>query len=209
MIRKKILVHGTADSLQKFFADAVSRDYEFVAILSDAPEKISVAKLEVFAPKNLPAFVLNLVDAIIFTADKSSVEFFLRRGLAPRKIILWDAKRGWEFFSLRDADGTQVNYFCGLEFHIRNDDDKKFFGETHVRMQIQRQFKNLNPQFYPAVLAQGFRQRMRRQLDFNNPRTFTEKLQWIKLYDATPIKSRMPTNILCAAGSRTKSARNI
>ncbi len=196
MIRKKILVHGTADSLQKFFADAVSRDYEFVAILSDAPEKISVAKLEVFAPKNLPAFTLKLVDAIIFTADKSSVELFLRRGLAPRKIILWDAARGWEFFSLRDADGTQRTYFCGLEFHIRNDDDAKFFGETRWRMQIQRQVKNLNPQFYPAVLAQGFRQRMRRPLNLNNPRTFTEKLQWIKLYDAAPIKSRLADKYL-------------
>ncbi|MBE8951573.1 MAG: hypothetical protein SR1Q7_00310 [Quinella sp. 1Q7] len=196
MIRKKILVHGTADSLQKFFADAVSRDYEVVALLSDAPEKISVAKLEVFAPKNLPAFAYKTVDAIIFTADKSSVEFFLRRGLAPRKIILWDAKRGWEFFSLRDADGTQRTYFCGLEFHIRNDDDKKFFGETHVRMQIQRQVKNLNPQFYSAVVAQGFRQRMRRPLNLTNPRTFTEKLQWIKLYDATPIKSRLTDKYL-------------
>ncbi|MBE8952411.1 MAG: hypothetical protein SR1Q7_04625 [Quinella sp. 1Q7] len=63
-------------------------------------------------------------------------------------------------------------------------------------MQIQRQVKNLNPQFYPAVLAQGFRQRMRRQLDFNNVRTFTEKLQWIKLYDATPIKSRLADKYL-------------
>ena len=87
MRRKKILLHGTADSIRNFFADAISRDFEVVAILSDEPEKISAAKLDVLAPKNLPAFVYKIIDAIILTADKSAVEFFLRRGLVPQKII--------------------------------------------------------------------------------------------------------------------------
>ncbi len=192
MKKKKILVHGTLESLQNFFSDAVSRDYEVVGILSDEPEKISVANLEVLATKNLPAFVQKTIDAIIFTGeDKSSADYFIQRGIAPQKIILWDAQQGWNFFGGRDKDGTQVIFFCGLEFHIRNDDDAKFFQETLWRLQTQRQIKNLNPQFYPAVLSQDYQRRMGRTLDFNNLRTFTEKLQWIKIFDATPIKSRL------------------
>lgn len=29
------------------------------------------------------------------------------------------------------------------------------------------------------------------KLDFNNPRTFNEKMQWMKLYDSTPLKSKL------------------
>ena len=67
MRKKKVLIHGTADSLQKFFADAVSRDFEIVALLGDKPENFPV---NVFAPQALPSFVYNLVDGIIFTALK-------------------------------------------------------------------------------------------------------------------------------------------
>ena len=196
MRRKKILVYGTAESLQKFFADAISRDFEVLAILSDEPEKISVAKLDVLAPKDLPAFVYKTIDAIIFTADKSTAGFFLKRGLAPNKIILWDAAQGWQNFTLQDADGTKVIFFCGLEFHIRNDDDAKFFNETFWRLQTQRQVKNLNPQLYPIALMQDYQRRMGRPFDFNNPQTFTEKLQWLKIFDATPLKSRLADKYL-------------
>lgn len=197
MRKKKVLVHGTLDSLQKFFADAISRDYEIVALLSDEPEKISVAGLQVLKPQNLPAFVGKLVDGIIFTGeDKSAADIFLRQGIAPRKIILWDAAQGWKFFGARDKDGTQVIFFCGLEFHIRNDDDAKFFNETVWRLQTQRQMKNLNPQSYPAVLMQEFYRNRGRAFDLNNPKTFTEKLNWLKIYDATPIKSRLADKYL-------------
>lgn len=189
MKKKKVLVHGTADSLQKFFADTVSRDFEIVDLLSD--ENIS-SGLEVIAPKNLPKFNYELVDGIIFTGqDKLSAGFFLEQGIEPRKIILWDAAQGWEMFDLKEEDGTQVIYFCGLEFHIRNDSDAKFFYQTYNRLQTQRQIKNLNPQLYPAVLENSFQQRIGRPLDLNNPKTFTEKLQWLKLFDSTPLKSRL------------------
>ena len=196
MRKKKVLVHGTPDSLQKFFSDAVSRDFEVVAVLSEEPEKISVGGLQVLASKDLPQFNYHLVDGIIFTGDKSAADFFLKQGLEPRKVILWDAAQGWQMFGGRDKDGVQVMFFCGLEFHIRNEDDAKFFNETVWRFQINRRSKNIPPQFYPAVLAQDYQQRMGRHLDFNNLTTFTEKLQWIKIFDATPIKSRLADKYL-------------
>lgn len=197
MRRKKVLVHGTPDSLQKFFNDAISRDFDIIGLLSDEPEKISVKPLEVLSPQAVNKFALNLIDGIIFTGkDKSAVNFFVNQGLAPRKIILWDAAQGWQHFGGRDKDGSQVVFIAGLEFHIKNDDDAKFFYQMQHWLKIQRQSKNINPQLYPAVLAQSFQQRMKRPLDFNNPQTFTEKLQWIKIFDATPIKSRLADKYL-------------
>lgn len=194
MKKKKVLVHGTTESLHKFFADAVSRDYEVVALLSE--ENIS-SDLEVFSPQNLPKVIHKLIDGIILTnATGAFVKFFLKQGIEPRKIILWDFEQGWGTFNLPDSDGTSVIYFCGLEFHIRNEEDVKFFSTMHEWIQQQRQIKNLDPKFYLAVLARQFQKYTGKPLDFNNLRTLTEKLQWIKIYDATPLKSRLADKYL-------------
>ena len=196
MRKKKVLVHGTAESLNKFFSDAVSRDYEIVALLSDKPDKIS-SDLEVFSPQNLPKVIHKLIDGIILTnATGAFVKLFLKQGIEPRKIILWDFEQGWGTFNLPDSDGTPVIYFCGLEFHIRNEEDVKFFSTMHEWIQQQRQIKNLDPKFYPAVLARQFQKYTGKPLDFNNLRTLTEKLQWLKIYDATPLKSRLADKYL-------------
>ena len=191
MRKKKVLLHGTPDSLQKFFSDAVSRDFEIVAVLSEEPEKISV-NLEVLKPQSLPKFVFNLVDGIIFTSkDTAAANLLIKQGIAPRKIILWDAAQGWQVFGGQDSDGTKVVYFCGLEFHLRDKVDEKFLSETVWRLQNQRQVKNLSPQRYAAGLAQDYQRYTGKPLDFNNLTTFTEKVQWLKIYDSTPLKSRL------------------
>ncbi|MBR7025309.1 MAG: hypothetical protein IKI08_04815 [Selenomonadaceae bacterium] len=199
MKKKKVLVHGTQDSLQKFFSDAVSRDFEIVAVLSK--EKISVEldnkELEILTPQSLPKFVYRLVDGIILTDARGAVvKFFLKQNIAPHKIILWDEQQGWGYVPLPEKDGTQVIYFCGLEFHIRDKESAQLFEETFWRLLLNHRFKNIPPQMYPAVLAQEYQQRMGRPLDLNNPKTFTEKLQWLKIFDATPLKSRLADKYL-------------
>ncbi len=183
------------------FSDAVSRDFEVVAVLSD--EKISVElddeEIDVIAPQALSKFVYGLIDGIVITdafTSKGLVKVFLKRGSAPHKIILWDAAQGWGNLELRDSDGTPVIYFCGLEFHIRNDDDIRFFNTIFQRIYVQWQVKNLSPELYPAVLEEKFYQRRGIPLNLNNPKMFTEKLQWIKIFDATPLKSRLADKYL-------------
>ena len=133
-MKKKILVHGTPETLQKFFADAVSRDYEVVGVLSE--ENFLIQGLEVLAPKAVPPFVYRIIDAIIFTSttDIREFQFFVERGLPPRKIIPWDARQGWRSFNAVD-NGAQIIFFCGLEFHIRDDEDKKFFQSIYFKFQ--------------------------------------------------------------------------
>ena len=195
-MKKKILVHGTLDTLQKFFADAVSRDYEIVGVLSE--ENFSVQGLEVLAPKTVPHFVYKIIDAIIFTSttDIREFYFFVERGLALRKIILWDERQGWLRFSVVDKDGAQIIFFCGLEFHILSVEDKNFSQSIYNQLQHQRRFKNINPKNYPAALAQEFQLHTGKTLDFKNLRTFTEKMQWLKIFDATPLKTRLSDKYL-------------
>ena len=200
-MKKKALVHGTPESLKIFFADAMSNDYQIVAILSESLEKISVTRnnkeLEVFTSQNLPNFICDVIDAIIITdSDNSAANFFIDKGIELRKLIILSATEGWKRIVKREADGTQVVYFCGLEFHLRNEDDINFFRHIHWWLQNQWRVKNLNPQLYPAILAQDFRRQTGKPLDFNNVQTFTEKLQWLKIYDATPLKSRLADKYL-------------
>ena len=203
MRKKKVLVHGTLKSLQKFFSDAESREFEIVAVLSEEPEKISPVRdnepLDVFTPQTLPKMVYGLVDGIIITdivANRGLVKVFLKQGVEPRKIILWDEQEGWGNLNLPDKDGTQVIYFCGLAFHLRNDADVDFFNDIYMRFQNQRYMKNLDPRLYPVAMEQDYQRRMGKPLDLNNVKTFTEKLWWIKLYDATPLKSRLADKFL-------------
>lgn len=203
MRKKRVFVHGTPDSLQKFFSDAVSRDFDVVAVLNDEPEKISVtdddAPVEVLMPQSLPNFALKLVDGIIFTdaaTNQTVVKNFFGRGLEPRKIILWDAAQGWGTFTSPAADAAQLLTFCGLEFHIRTAHDENFFRDVYDCLQSRRRFKNLDPKSYRDLMAKDFFKRTGRPLDFEKPRTFTEKLQWLKLYDSTPIKSRLADKYL-------------
>lgn len=78
-----------------------------------------------------------------------------------------------------------------MEFHICNDANVKFFNEIFGILKNTRYLKNLDPKLYPNLLAQNFYQSMGRPLNFDNPKTYTEKMQWMKLYDSTKLKTRL------------------
>ena len=185
MRKKKVLVCGTLETLKKFSEDAASREFEIVAMFTEV--------------HTMPPVAFRLIDGIIFTAaaaGKDIIKFVLKLGLEPRKIILWDAKEGWGNLNFPDAKGEPATYLCGLEFHLRDADEKKFFAQTLWWLNNQRLIKNLSPQDYPVVLEQTYRQLMGRPLDLKNPQTFAEKIQWLKIFDAAPIKSRLADKYL-------------
>ena len=49
---------------------------------------------------------------------------------------------------------------------------------------------------YKQELLQWYRRATGRILDLDNPKTFNEKIQWLKLYDSTPIKTRLADKYL-------------
>ncbi|MBR1713278.1 MAG: hypothetical protein IJ722_07730 [Alloprevotella sp.] len=54
----------------------------------------------------------------------------------------------------------------------------------------------LPPQRYPEVLKRWFKEQTGKELDLENPKTFREKIQWLKLYDSTAFKTRLADKVL-------------
>ena len=44
-------------------------------------------------------------------------------------------------------------------------------------------YKSLNPVFYEEKLKEFYKQKLGKELDLKNPKTYNEKIQWQKLYD--------------------------
>lgn len=56
--------------------------------------------------------------------------------------------------------------------------------------------KSLKPQQYPAALKKWFKAQTGEELDLENPKTFSEKIQWLKLYDSTKEKADLSDKYL-------------
>lgn len=57
-------------------------------------------------------------------------------------------------------------------------------------------YKNLDPKFYEEELKQWYKSKTGEDLNLENPQTFNQKMQWLKLYDSTPIKTRLADKYL-------------
>lgn len=57
-------------------------------------------------------------------------------------------------------------------------------------------YKNLSSERYPQELSKWYHSVTGRQLNLNNPKTFDEKIQWMKLYDSTPLKTQLADKYL-------------
>lgn len=59
-----------------------------------------------------------------------------------------------------------------------------------------RYLKGLHPDQYREALEEWYYQKTMTKLDLDNPKTFNEKIQWLKLYDSTPEKTRLADKYL-------------
>lgn len=59
-----------------------------------------------------------------------------------------------------------------------------------------RYLKGLHPDQYKDALEEWYYQHTMMPLDLDNPKTFNEKIQWLKLYDSTPEKTRLADKYL-------------
>lgn len=57
-------------------------------------------------------------------------------------------------------------------------------------------YKGLHPDQYPEALKEWYKERTGEELNLDNPQTFNEKVQWMKLYDNTEFKSRLTDKYL-------------
>ena len=55
---------------------------------------------------------------------------------------------------------------------------------------------NLKESEYPKYLKKMFYNITGKKLNLRHPKTFNEKIQWIKLYDSTPLKTQLTDKVL-------------
>lgn len=84
------------------------------------------------------------------------------------------------------------------ERHIMQKFDQERIASTNTRRSL------LSPQDYERELALWYRGRVGEILNLQNPRTFNEKIQWMKLYDCTPLKTRLADKYLVRDWIREK-----
>lgn len=97
----------------------------------------------------------------------------------------------------------------GLAFYITSTPGAatalfKLFLPTSLRGKLDEQrrmaryhyFCSLDESDYPQALAEWYWRATRKRLDLDNPCSFDEKIQWLKLYDATPEKGRLSDKYL-------------
>lgn len=56
--------------------------------------------------------------------------------------------------------------------------------------------KNMDEKDLPELLKKWYKKRTGRELNLENPKTFNEKIQWLKLYDNSPLKTKLADKYL-------------
>lgn len=72
----------------------------------------------------------------------------------------------------------------------------KLTGSGHSEGYLYSLQKSTDPKDYRKLLGNFYMFRTGEKLDLDNPRTFNEKIQWLKLYDTTPEKTRLADKYL-------------
>ena len=72
----------------------------------------------------------------------------------------------------------------------------RFFGGGTCEDFMQRVYEATSPEDYAGILEKRFRLLTGKDLSLENPRTFNEKIQWIKLNGVTPLMTRLADKYL-------------
>ena len=201
MIKKKVLVYGSLDSLIIFLESPFKLEYEILALIAEDFDEIDSKSLnvgfELVSLRNVNQFAYKIIDGLVIVNDKNrrvSTNYFISQGVEPRKIILWNNQGIPEYFTIKESNGSDVIFMEGLQFHIRKQSDLEFAKQIRWQLLFQKQFYVTNPSQYEERLKSSYKRI--KNINFNNPETFTEKIQWLKLYDSTPVKTRLADKYL-------------
>ena len=109
--------------------------------------------------------------------------------------------------SLIDKIDKQENNITKLETLLQNQNDciknlTKQINEHKNQLQNQERqhryelCKYMHPDMYPVYLKDWYKKTTGETLNLENPQRFNEKIQWLKLYDSTPLKTRLADKYL-------------
>lgn len=69
-------------------------------------------------------------------------------------------------------------------------DSKKKYSKEEIE-RLYNYYAGLRREEYPQALAAWYKELSGKDLNLDAPVTFNEKIQWLKLYDSTPLKTRL------------------
>ncbi len=88
------------------------------------------------------------------------------------------------------------------QLHRIMDNPKEFYyNESLLTYEF---YRVLPPERYPQILKRWFKKMTGKTLDLDNPKSFNEKIQWLKLYDNIPSKARLSDKYLVREWVRDK-----
>lgn len=87
----------------------------------------------------------------------------------------------------------RINKIDCLEKEIKN---YKNSLNAKEKMYEYKLCKYMHPEMYPQYLKDWYKRVTGETLHLDNPQTFNEKIQWMKLYDSTPLKTRLADKYL-------------
>lgn len=76
----------------------------------------------------------------------------------------------------------------GIKLNIKKSDTEQ------IKLKNKEEYllcKNMSEAEYPEYLKKWFFEKTGDSLDLDNPKTFNEKIQWLKLYDRNPLKTKL------------------
>lgn len=88
------------------------------------------------------------------------------------------------------ADMEQVEAIVRRNQDITN----KYISNTKSELYKEMQYefiRGLSPDKYREALCEWYYAATQERLDLDNPKTFNQKIQWLKLYDSTPLKTKL------------------
>ena len=109
-----------------------------------------------------------------------------------------------KLFSISNIGNRRVICILGIKFRIRSKylalrerikNLEEALNETQ-RWNIQKIYKLAPPDKLAELLCDWYFEKTGKKLDLSNPRTINEKIQWSKLYDSTPLKTRLADKLL-------------
>lgn len=83
--------------------------------------------------------------------------------------------------------GIKYCYFCIFDRLFHTDKADKFMYNYNARISTDQ---------YENQLKRIYHMKTGKKLDLNNPRSFNEKIQWLKLYDTTTLKTKLTDKYL-------------
>jgi hypothetical protein len=104
-----------------------------------------------------------------------------------------------QIFSIHNSNKNNKYYkvvtICGAKLSFRDKGNETLIKLLRSEYK-QLLFKYISKDKYPVALKDWYFEMTGEVLNLENPKTFNEKIQWLKLYDSTPLKTKLADKYL-------------